>query len=930
MLSRMPHAGVDLAAQCFFNGLIKELNQETVGWTQETANQQLVIPLPKAQVKLRLPYHYLSQCGPHEFRFPCLIEQGENLTEQDFASIVALILDEVSLVGDLSDEAKIIFTDRVLQSHDNTGFSLQQRQQELNKLFTGQLNFIEAEQALFIGHNMHPAPKSRSGFSPEDFCYAPESGEAFALHWFALAPHAITGEMHKADYRQTIEQIVTDLGLTAQLSVSAKAYPSDFQLLPVHPWQAKILLQQAEIKTLISQGDLKDLGQQGSGWRATTSLRAIYHPQCRFMLKFSLSVKLTNSIRHLSVKEVQRGMLLEQILDTAAAQEFRQRYPDFTIMGEPGFVAITSSDEVLEQSLVAFRVNPFMANPDRQALVLASLTQANPLGGGSMLANIVSRYSEQQGVSAVKAAETWFGAYLEKVLEPLLVARSDYGLIFLAHQQNIVVDLVDGIPAGLFYRDCQGTGFTCAAKERFPEVLGDAAPENFMPHQHVNPFISYYLIFNSSFSVISALSATGLIDESQLLAQFRLFLGHLAQRQHIDNSFIHYLLDSPDLIFKGNFFVYLSNINENSIEDPASIYRQIANPLRQQQAEEAKHIHVKRLPDNRLLRFESARELKVESPCFEASLRFIKHESVLEVLGTSATQGGFDSLQMLSIIEHLFYLAGNKVTPSLMLPLTVWQSLCIAPPPAWMPVKEAMLVIAQGQFEQSSTLWLLHSKGAENTPYYPVTVSSPQGGVVTHPQRPAHPQGVFYRRFNYELGQEFSFKLACPEQDLTVFHQWMNQPRVASFWELNKSELELKEYLSKALEDPHQFPVIAMLDGIALGYFEFYWALEDRLGVHYEAQHYDRGVHLLIGNDNYLGSQYWRAWGHALSHYCFLADPRTERLVGEPRVDNARLIKIWEYFGYRKIKEFDFPHKRSSLVMLTREDAFFPKTSMGV
>jgi acetyl CoA:N6-hydroxylysine acetyl transferase len=62
-----------------------------------------------------------------------------------------------------------------------------------------------------------------------------------------------------------------------------------------------------------------------------------------------------------------------------------------------------------------------------------------------------------------------------------------------------------------------------------------------------------------------------------------------------------------------------------------------------------------------------------------------------------------------------------------------------------------------------------------------------------------------------------------------------------------------------------------------------------------------------------------------LRQYCFISEPRTERLVGEPRVDNARLIKIWEYFGYQKIKEFDFPHKRSSLVMLTRDDAFFPK-----
>jgi siderophore synthetase component/RimJ/RimL family protein N-acetyltransferase len=909
MLSSQFTTGIDLGAQCFFNGLIKELDKTASGWSLDTDKSQIVIPLYEAKMTLRLNYCYLSQSGPHEFRFPCLIQsKNGDLNSFDFADVLKYILAEPRLVGHLSDESKAVFHDRVLNSHENTEFSLNKRIDELPRLFAGKLNFIEAEQALFAGHNMHPAPKSRSGFNADDFAYVPESGEAFGLNWFALAPDYVYGAVHQSSYQVIVAQIVADLKLTLG------DFPADFQLFPVHPWQATRLLAQSDIQLLLKAGTLINLGVSGQGWRATTSLRAIYHPQCRYMLKFSLSVKLTNSVRHLSLKEVQRGMLLEQILDSDSALELAQRYPDFTIMREPGFMAITIDDTVLEQSLVAFRVNPFMKNPNRHSLVLATLTQANPLGGMSMLGNLVAQRANEQAISNQKSAEAWFGAYLEKVLEPLLVARSDYGLIFLAHQQNIVVDLHQGLPSGLFYRDCQGTGFTCAAQECFSQLLGESAPENFMPHQYVNPFISYYLIFNSSFSVISALAGAGLAEEAQLLAQFRLYLEHLAQRQYRDNSFMRYLLDSEDLIFKGNFFVYLSNINENTIDDPSTIYRSIQNPLRRVCQDNTVSYQVKRLKDNRLMGFELTDKLGISCPQGEVWLSFSLQDTVLEVTDINAVRPIFDELQILSIIEHFFTLSQGM---GIVFPVSLWQQLTLSAAPQWMSDQEGVLLISLGQFEQEPSLWLTQDHGG---PFKP-SIS----GEFSHPQRPSHPKGEFYRRFNYELGQEISFRLADVEQDIGLFHQWMNQPRVASFWELNKSKEDLKDYLIQALNHKHQFPVIAMLDGIAFGYFELYWAKEDRLGRYYEAKNYDRGLHLLIGNDRYLGSEYWRAWGQALRQYCFISEPRTERLVGEPRVDNARLIKIWEYFGYQKIKEFDFPHKRSSLVMLTRDDAFFPK-----
>jgi hypothetical protein len=53
-----------------------------------------------------------------------------------------------------------------------------------------------------------------------------------------------------------------------------------------------------------------------------------------------------------------------------------------------------------------------------------------------------------------------------------------------------------------------------------------------------------------------------------------------------------------------------------------------------------------------------------------------------------------------------------------------------------------------------------------------------------------------------------------------------------------------------------------------------------------------------------------------------LDDPRTRHVVAEPRADNAKMIGYMQQAGFCKPKEFNFPHKRAALMMLSRE-AFF-------
>ncbi|GLQ32741.1 GNAT family N-acetyltransferase [Litoribrevibacter albus] len=183
------------------------------------------------------------------------------------------------------------------------------------------------------------------------------------------------------------------------------------------------------------------------------------------------------------------------------------------------------------------------------------------------------------------------------------------------------------------------------------------------------------------------------------------------------------------------------------------------------------------------------------------------------------------------------------------------------------------------------------------------------------PVRPQLPEGVLYRRQIPQLNVVFELYHATVEHDGERFHKWQNDPRVAEFWEYPFSREKLDEYLHNCRNDAHSAPLIACFDGVPFGYIETYWGQEDRLGPYYDARPFDHGFHLLVGEPDFLGGGRAEYWLKAVSHFLFLLDPRTDRLVGEPRSDNKNLLKWTEKVGWRKDKEFDFPHKRAALMI---------------
>lgn len=219
-------------------------------------------------------------------------------------------------------------------------------------------------------------------------------------------------------------------------------------------------------------------------------------------------------------------------------------------------------------------------------------------------------------------------------------------------------------------------------------------------------------------------------------------------------------------------------------------------------------------------------------------------------------------------------------------------------------------------FWQQARIWHTSSR-SQAYPLYPVIS---QGH--SHPLRPPKAAGTVYRRYITWLGRTLSFRTVDIDTDLTRFNHWMNDPVVAAFWQETGDLARHRTYLEGIHADPHVISLISCLDDEPFGYFEIYWAKEDRIAPCYDVDDYDRGWHVLIGEPHFRGKPFVTAWLPSISHYLFLDDGRTQRIVIEPRADNAKMIRNLARCGYAHLKEFDFPHKRAMLGMLLRERFF--------
>ncbi|WP_055529507.1 IucA/IucC family protein [Streptomyces graminilatus] len=585
----------------------------------------LRIPLPTSGTALLAPVHYWSPTGWHRFGLPHLADAPAGAPAADAVTVATLLAREAydgteaatgaDPVADAStDDAgsaaaatdapassptssvlppdAVDLVARVADSVRRTAAFIGDRRAQPAD---GPDLFLAAEQALLLGHPLHPTPKSREGLAEaEARLYSPELRGSFPLHWIAVAPSVLATDSAWTERGRPIraEQ------LTEQLIGAALPLPDGYAALPLHPWQIRETRHRPQIAALFEAGLLRDLCTHGSPWHPTSSVRTVHRSGAPAMLKLSLGLRITNSRRENLRKELHRGVEVHRLLRGGLAKQWQAAHPGFDIVRDPAWLAVDDPDGSPVPGLdVVIRHNPF--HPADDVSCVAGLVSPRPHSHPgdpadrrpegpapwSRLAGVVTRLAGRTGRPRGAVATEWFLRYLEQVVRPVLWLDSEAGIALEAHQQNTLLLLDgDGWPRGGRYRDNQGYYFRESRRaeldSRLPGI-GERS-DTFVSDEVTDERFAYYLGINNVLGLIGAFGSQRLADEQLLLAAFRCFLGDIASGPaRLRTSLPGRLLDSPVLRCKANLLTRLHGLDELvGPVDTQSVYVTIANPLR--------------------------------------------------------------------------------------------------------------------------------------------------------------------------------------------------------------------------------------------------------------------------------------------------------------------------------------------------------------
>lgn len=553
------------AAEAFFNGVAREW--PACRHRRHTGSLDLEIPVTPLCGVLRIAVTHRSAAGRDALRLPVrFCPDGGAERPVSWPMAVAAVTEALAAERNLSPAAARRFVERVMESTDTIAAVLARTPPP-----DPAAGFLEAERALGLGHTLHPAPRSAAELRPERDRYLPGLSPGFPLRWALLRPEALAFE----DVDGTPPaRLLAEIGAPEEPGWLA---------LPMHPWQARLLEASPAVAPLLSGGRLRILPKRaGPAWHPTASVRSLYSPDAAWMLKFSLGARVTNSVRTLFPAELARGKDVSRLLRSAIGPRIAALAPALGILEEPAHIGLSHDGAPLRDSLVIFRRNPFRGEAARQVAMLAALCQADPATGRTPLSPLVAAAAAGARLPLRQAGLAW----LERTVALLPVAfarlRCHLGLLFGAHQQNVVLGLREGWPERLWFRDCQGTGHVEGFHGRLDAAvpgLGIAAA-SVVPDAVGDRLLGYYVVVNGLFGLVAALSRDGLAEEAAMFRMIRARLERERAERPPDPSFLDYLLDAPVLAAKGNFLTFLEDVIENQgTREQRAIYHDVHNPL---------------------------------------------------------------------------------------------------------------------------------------------------------------------------------------------------------------------------------------------------------------------------------------------------------------------------------------------------------------
>lgn len=535
---------------------------------------ELVISYPLLNVAIDVVYE--SVTGHHQFG-TCWIRQS---SENKWAPINPLNL-LIMMVRHIFHQQHG-HADEPCQQETELLYRLIDSYQQMSRYISERWNdpvlnsdlFIASEQSLLYGHWHHPTPKSRQGIhSWQQAIYSPELKGQFQLIYYAV-------EQSYIDEHSLVEQSPQHIIQTLIGHDKTRfALEPNERLMPLHPLQAHWLQHQPAIQQAIKQGILRELGQAGPLYTPTSSVRTLYNPDSQWMVKFSIPVKITNSMRINQVHELAAGVTAAELIKNSG---FTEKNSSFKLINDPAYISLKLPNMHPSGFEVVFRENPFTSGQDTGIHCLAALLQEPLAHRPSRLRSLIEGLALSQNRSVKEVSHDWFSHYWRCAIDPLLRLYDEHGIALEAHQQNSLLDVSSGYPCRYFYRDNQGFYLNEYYRTHLLNLSAHAenSDELFYPESMIEDRFGYYLFLNQLAAVIHRFGADGLLSETSLVALSRQKLQLLQQQLNAAGlRLIDRLLIAPTLPCKANLLTRVHDVDELTADKEQAVYINVNNPF---------------------------------------------------------------------------------------------------------------------------------------------------------------------------------------------------------------------------------------------------------------------------------------------------------------------------------------------------------------
>jgi siderophore synthetase component len=387
---------VNAYAQETGRGHIVALDQQSLSQRKISQNKPLLwLSLHPLSVVMVVPLAYVSAVGRHRVADIPWVWQDNRWVQLSPVMVVGLLLEDIVQSSQSTIDASSVI-ERWVQSRDAINLFLQYRAQHLDDVVAIKQSFVESEQALLLGHSMHPTPKSRQGFMHQDFkTFSPETQGRLQLHfWLIDREYIVEGHADGLSSTQLLQdELKAALPEDQQVNLEAiLAQHPTWKLLPLHPWQARYLAGQPMWKTLHQAKKVLSLGELGWLLAPSTSIRTLCGEDAPWMFKPSLSVSITNSVRINQAHECLRGEVSCQLWRSEFGQQINRDYPSLGAINDPAWIALQYQGEIINETICILRDNPFGLH--EQVSCMASLCQDHPLQPENRLTHIIKSLTE--------------------------------------------------------------------------------------------------------------------------------------------------------------------------------------------------------------------------------------------------------------------------------------------------------------------------------------------------------------------------------------------------------------------------------------------------------------------------------------------------------------------------------------------------------